>query len=137
MIFLRYNTGMTQEDVVQHWFKSAQRNLEIAKDMVKLKHYDWALFLGQLALEKLLKGSIAKKTKKLPPFIHDLPKLAKLAGVNSNREQINDLIEITRFHVQARYEDIKYELYKTATKEYTERWFKKIEDFFLCFKKLY
>jgi len=128
---------MTQEDAVQHWFNSAQRNLGIAKDLVKLKHYDWALFLGQLALEKLLKGLIAQKTGKLPPFIHDLPKLMETAGVPLSKKQTEDLIEITRFHVQARYEDIKYELYKVATKSYAEKWFNKIGDFFLCFKKLY
>jgi len=80
LICLGYHISMTQEDAVQHWFNGAQRNLGIAKDLVKLKHYDWALFLGQLALEKLLKGLIAQKTGKLPPFIHDLPKLTETAG---------------------------------------------------------
>jgi len=98
---------MTQREVIRHWKKSAQRNLLTAEDMVQSGHYDWALFVGQLALEKLLKGLVVKNTNKLPPHIHDLQKLAEVANLELTDKQINDFTEITRFHIQARYDDIK------------------------------
>lgn len=128
---------MTKQDAIRRWQQGAQRNIETAKSLVKLKHYDWALFIGQLALEKLLKGLVIVKTCKLPPRIHDLQKLAELAGIKLTNEQINDFTEITRFHIQARYDDIKYELYKAATPEYTQEWFTKMRKFYLWLQKLY
>lgn len=128
---------MTKKQAVQHWQLSALRNIETAESLVKLKHHDWALFIGQLALEKSLKGLVIVKTGKLPPRIHDLQKLAELAGIKLTNKQINDFTEISRFHIQARYDDIKYELYKIATVEYTQKWFNKIRNYYLWLQKLY
>lgn len=128
---------MTQEEAVRRWLESAEKDFGVAQDMMRLKHYDWALFLGQLALEKYLKGLIEQRTGETPPFIHDLAKLSKFAGIELTDEQTVELIEITKFHIQARYEDIKYRLYKEATTSYTEKWMKKIEEYALWFKKHY
>lgn len=125
---------MTEEDIIRRFREGADRNLQTAKDLYTSGHYDWALFLGQLSLEKLLKSLVIRKTNKLPPFIHDLVKLASLTSISLSKEQEEQLIEITRYHVQARYDDIKYELYKKATKEYADIWFAHITSIytFLC-----
>lgn len=47
---------MTKIEATERWLESAKRNLKIAKEMMDLKHYDWALFMGQLSLEKLFNG---------------------------------------------------------------------------------
>lgn len=59
---------MTQDEAVKQWREGAERNLDAARDMVKASHRDWALFIGQLSLEKLLKGLIVKKKNETPPF---------------------------------------------------------------------
>jgi len=64
----------------------------IAREMMRLKHYDWALFLGQLSLEKLLKGLILKKTGTPALPIHDLVKLTELANLSINRQQQQELM---------------------------------------------
>ena len=128
---------MTQEEAVKHWLESAERDFEVSKDMVQTNHRDWALFIGQLSLEKLLKGLVVKKTNQAPPFIHDLIKLSQLAGIEISIEQMEQLAKITRFHVAARYVEIKSALYKEATPEFTAEWMKKIGEFYLWFKKLY
>lgn len=128
---------MTKDEAVKSWLESAERNLSTSLDMAKSNHRDWALFVGQLALEKLLKGLITKKTDATPPFIHDLVKLSQLAGIETAESQKEDLAKISRFHVAARYEEIKSQLYFEATPEFTKVWIDKIQEFFLWFKKLY
>ncbi len=39
-------------------------------------------------------------------------------------KQMNDLREMTTFHIEARYDVIKDKLYKKATKEFTLKYFK-------------
>lgn len=120
---------MNQEDTLRVWKESAERNLAIGKEMIAAGHYDWALFFGQLALEKLLKGLVTKKTDEAPPFIHDLGKLATVAQIPLTAEQTSDFAEITTFHVAARYDDIKKELYFKATADYSKLYFSKIEEY--------
>lgn len=128
---------MTQKEAARRWKESAQRSFSACQDMVKTGHYDWALFLGQLAIEKMLKGLVIETTDETPPYIHDLKKLSLLVNIAFTDEQLQDLAVITRFHVQARYDDIKYDLYKEATKEFTDTWMKKISDLFLWISKHY
>lgn len=128
---------MTEKEALKRWRKGAERNLKTAEDLIKTKHYDWALFVGQLSLEKLLKGLYIQRRGELPPLIHDLKKLAELAQIELTKEQGQELVEISRFHIQARYDDIKYELYKSATKAYTQKWFGKIKKYHQWLKKLY
>lgn len=128
---------MTKDEAVNRWLEGADRNLAACLDMAKSSHRDWALFIGQLALEKLLKGLITKKTDATPPFIHDLVKLSELAGIETTEAQKQDLVKISRFHVAARYDEIKSQLYAEATPEFTKEWLDKIQEFFLWFKKLY
>ena len=111
--------------------------MTIAREMMRLKHYDWALFLGQLSLEKFLKGLILKKTGTPALPIHDLVKLAELANLTIDGRQQQELIEIGRFHIQARYDEIKYELYKQATKEYALKWIKIITNYSLWLQRQY
>src|SRR3989344_68955 len=128
---------MTKIEMVNRWRQSAGKNLVVAGEMIVSKHYDWALFFGQLALEKLLKGLILKKSGIPALPIHDLVKLTKLADLVTNKEQQQELIEISRFHIQARYDEIKYELYKQATKEYSSKWMKIIKGYGLWLQKQY
>jgi HEPN domain-containing protein len=105
--------------------------------MVKEGHFDWALFVGRLALEKILKGLFVNKSGNLPPPIHDLVKLSALAGVDLSQEQKEDLARIARFNIAARYDDIKVDFFHEATKDFTNKWMEIIIKYYLWFKKLY
>lgn len=111
------------EEITKKWLQSAAKNKEVAEDMYKLDHYNWTLFMWHLAIEKLLKAIIVKKNLDVP-YIHDLWKLSKVAGVKFENSILvqPELDEITTFNLEARYEDYKFEFYKKATKEYTEKW---------------
>jgi HEPN domain-containing protein len=41
---------------VSYWLESAKYDLGVANAMLKSKKYPYALFMGHLSLEKLLKG---------------------------------------------------------------------------------
>lgn len=126
---------MTELELINRYKQSSLRNLKTARDLIKTHHFDWALFLGQLSLEKLLKALILQKSNQIPPHIHDLVKLTELAGLELDSNEKDWLIEITRYHIQARYDDIKYELYKRATSEYAKLWFLRIEEMILWVNK--
>lgn len=126
---------MEREEIIKVWLESAERNLAVARELVKSKHYDWALFIGQLALEKLLKSVVTKAQNDSPPYTHNLVKLAELSNIKFSEEDLQDLAQITKYNVQARYDDVKYQLYKMATKEYTKEWFTKIERIYSWIKE--
>lgn len=47
---------MTKEEHIEYWLTTAQHDMESASSMLDSKHFDWSLFVGHLALEKLLKA---------------------------------------------------------------------------------
>ena len=128
---------MSSDEAVRRWRESAKRNLETAKEMMALNHRDWALFVGQLSLEKLLKGIIAKQSDDAPPYIHNLVRLSDIAHIRLNQTQKDQLATISRFNVEARYDSIKEELYKMATPAYVKEWIGIIEEMYIWIKNQY
>lgn len=118
---------MTEEDrksqalSVQYWLESARRDRESAEGMLKLKHFDWSLFIYHLALEKMLKA-LVMHAGNIPPPTHHLHRLAELAGLRLTEEQLDWFTEITSFNIEARYDDVKQSFYRKATEEYARTW---------------
>jgi len=81
--------------------------------------YSYALFFGHLAVEKLLKGLYVEPQKEHAPPIHNLQRLAKLAGLTLDESKINTLILISSFNIEARYPDMKRSFRKKCTEEYS------------------
>ena len=111
------------------WKETAKDDYVVAQDLIASHHNDWGLFMGQLVLEKLLKGIITKRCDEAPPFTHDLKILARAANIPLTDKQRSDFETISSFNVGARYGYIKDKLYKKATPEYTEEWFTKISTY--------
>lgn len=61
------------------------------------------LFLGHLALEKILKAHVCRTTQDLAPRIHNLIRIAELAGFNLSSDQMDILAELNAFNVEGRY----------------------------------
>ena len=94
------------------------------------KQYTWALFIGHLSLEKLLKGIYAKvnEANPYPPKIHNLNILAEKCGLELNEKYKRILFTCNTFNISARYEDYKDEFYKKCTKEYTSEQINNIKE---------
>lgn len=114
---------MTQEEVVQFWKESSNRDWEFSQEVFAGgKRYDSALFFVHLSLEKLLKAVHYHLKNEHPLAIHDLVVLAKKTGMAMDQNLESRLKEITSFNIAARYDDYKLSFYKKATKEYTSKW---------------
>ncbi len=111
---------MKSEDLIKYWIQSSDRDYESMMKNYETKQYTWALFIGHLVLEKLLKGIYAKvnKEKPYPPKIHNLNILAEKCGLKLNAKQEKILFTCNSFNISARYEDYKNEFYERCTEEY-------------------
>ncbi len=66
---------------------------------VNTGEYMWSLFIGHLAIEKLLKAYYIKTVETEVPRIHDLYKLAIKSNLDLSDEQKDSLQHITLFRV--------------------------------------
>jgi HEPN domain-containing protein len=90
------------------------------------KSYHWALFMGHIAIEKLLKAYYVRQKESHAPFTHNLYRLAELGGLEINEEHADWLFKITTFNLNARYDDYKKEFYTICTADFAEEWIEKI-----------
>ncbi|MBI4556518.1 MAG: HEPN domain-containing protein [Candidatus Hydrogenedentes bacterium] len=86
-----------------HWRDGAREEWEVACELLERGRIRHGLFLAHLALEKALKAQVCRHTGEVPPRIHNLPKLATLAGVNLGHEQSALLAEMNAFCQIGRY----------------------------------
>jgi HEPN domain-containing protein len=94
------------EKTVEYWFSGAEYDMGVANAMFRTKKYPYALFMGHLALEKLLKAIYVKNTKKHAPYTHTLEKLAKKSKIDIPEQTLVKLREFMEFHLEARYPDV-------------------------------
>lgn len=126
---------MDIQKISQFWKDSAEKDLKVAIDLLRLKHYPQCLFFGHLCLEKMLKAIIVKRVKTHALPIHDLVRLAKAANLDFSESEEQDFNTISKFNVAARYQEEKYKMYKLATASYARKYFKLIEKYYLWLKR--
>ena len=87
-------------------------------------------------LEKLFKALYVKVNSDYPPFIHNLLRLAEKSNLKLNEEKKKQLITITAFNINARYDDYKMSFKKQCTPDFTNEWIEKIKDLRIWIKQL-
>ena len=115
------------DGISSFWVESSEKDWKTMGHLLKSKDYAWALFLGHLVIEKLLKAMVVKQTNSHPPFIHSLTSLARSVDVELSNDKLNWLEEINSFNMNARYDDVKFEFYKKCTKQFAAEWVEKIK----------
>jgi len=115
------------EKIVQHWIDTSEKDYKTMHNLLKSKDYSWALFIGHLVLEKLLKAHYVKNQKKHAIFTHDLLRLATNAGLKFDEVTEEWLDEISTFNINARYDSYKQDFYKLCTREFANMWTDRIE----------
>lgn len=116
------------EKIKDHWNKSSIDDFNTVNKLFKSKSYNWALFVGHISVEKLLKALYVKLHRKHAPAIHNLYRLAELCKIDLTDEFSDWLDTITSFNINARYDDYEREFYKLCTQEYTELWIDRIRE---------
>ena len=129
---------MNNIDLMNYWVESSDEDYDTMMYMKAGKKNTWCLFMGHLVIEKLLKALYAKNNKNAPyaPKSHDLLHLAEKTKLELTDRQEDLLDTITRFNMNARYDDYKKEFYLKCTDEYTEQQLKNIEEVRLWLKNL-
>jgi HEPN domain-containing protein len=117
-----------KEKIIQYWKESSDLNYKTMKNLMKTGDYSWALFMGHLVLEKLIKAHYVKKLGKHAIHTHDLLRLATEAGLDLTEENKERLDEISTFNLNARYDNYKHDFYKLCTKEFTDTRIERIEN---------
>lgn len=118
------------QKTVKYWLDGAKYDMGTANAMFKTKRYPYALFMGHLALEKLLKALVVKNTHRHAPYTHSLEKLVIKAKINIPPQKQMSLREFMEFHFEARYPDEQKAFYKKCTYSYTRGKFKEIKEIF-------
>ena len=112
---------------VTHWVSSSDDDFKTMNNLFKSKDYSWALFVGHLVIEKLLKACYVKYKREHPLMIHNLVKISQSWGMELSIELHYKLAEITTFNIGTRYDDFKKSFYQRCTKEFTSNWIKEIK----------
>jgi HEPN domain-containing protein len=124
------------ESIYRYWLSSSDSDYEAMMALHQSKKYNWALFLGHIVLEKLIKAYIVKVTGKHAPYTHDLRLLTKKSGMDMPHDMVLYLDVITGFNINARYDTFKEDFYKKCTPEFTAEWIENIKTLRLWIKKM-
>lgn len=126
-----------KQEVISYWKESAEKDRQTAKDLIRLGHNHWGLFIWHLVIEKILKGLLVKEDQETAKT-HNLFRMATdLKDMKFTEEHLEWLREVTTFNLEARYNTYKFEFYKKATPEYTEKWDGKCEELYQWLMKQY
>jgi len=123
------------EKHIKYWMKEAEKDLPVADSMYEKGYYNWALFIGHLVLEKILKAKYTQEHKKLAPRIHDLVKIVKSTSLELTEEQLIFLSEVTDFNLEGRYPDENKHFTETCTKEFAEMYLTRIKELYQWLKR--
>ena len=117
---------MTKEEKIEYWVGLSDYDLETAEAMFETKRYLYVGFMCHQVIEKIFKAYYSKLKEETPPYTHKLIYLARHGGFYDllNEEQINFLLEIEPFNIEARYPEYKERLMKRLTSSYCERFVK-------------
>ena len=122
--------------LIKYWVEASDDDYETMLAMFKSKRYSWSLFIGHLMLEKLLKAYFVKVKSNYPPFIHNLLRLAEKSAMELTDHQKKDLLTITAFNINARYDNYKNSFKLKCTPNYTKEWVGKLKEIRIWMQKL-
>ena len=126
---------MNNKKLFNYWIKSSDNDYKTMNHLLESKDFNWALFMGHLVIEKLLKAYYVKTINNNVPLTHDLLRLAELSKLILSEEQKDILDLITTFNIKTRYDDYKMEFYKKCNKKFTTNSINKIKKFKKWLKK--
>jgi HEPN domain-containing protein len=72
---------------IDYWRTGGDEDFAAAESLLEKGHLRHCLFFAHLAVEKMLKAHVTSQTKDVPPRIHNLIRLAKMAGLSPDSEQ--------------------------------------------------
>jgi len=96
---------MNTRKQIDYWKTSADEDFSAAQSLLEKGHLRHALFFAHLSIEKMLKAQVTERTKDIPPRIHNLSRIAEIAGLSFSTEQANFLRSFDMYQLEGRYPD--------------------------------
>ena len=120
----------------EYWLELADDDLLTAKVLLRGGRFLHCGYFCHQAVEKALKSAIAKKTGRVPPRIHELPRLGKIGGVwdalsEAQKSAVDNLVPL---QLEGRYPAYKEQLTKALSPDFCARLVKDTEAL-LCWTK--
>ncbi|MFH0775955.1 MAG: HEPN domain-containing protein [bacterium] len=123
------------EKTIAYWLKGAEYDLGVADAMYQTEKFPYALFMGHLALEKLLKALVVKTSREHAPYTHSLPLLADKITFEIPQETKKKLVRFMEFYFESRYPEEQKNFYKKCTRGFTGDGLKQIKEIFAWLKE--
>ena len=96
---------MDIEKQIEYWNRGSEEDFAAAKSLLEKGHLRHSLFFAHLAIEKMLKAHVTRKTNDIPPRTHNLARLAEITGLKLDPEQTRFLTRFGVYQLEARYPD--------------------------------
>ncbi len=90
---------------IDYWRTSSDEDFAAAQSLLEKGHLRHCLFFAHLAIEKMLKAHVTQQTNDIPPRIHNLVRLAEIAGLKLDPEHKEFLREFGVYQLGGRYPD--------------------------------
>ena len=124
------------QNIVDYWIESSDDDYNAMLDLFQTRNFGWALFIGHLVIEKLLKAYYTKMHNEYPPMIHDLRRIGERSGIEFDDRKLVLVETITQFNIRARYDDYRRNFQKLCTPEYSSTWIENIKEIRLWIKTM-
>lgn len=118
------------EEDAAYWLQLAHMDLESAQKSLRGDSFLHCLFGCQQALEKLLKASVVEVTERSPPRVHNLVRLAALAGLALQPEQEILLSQLSLEYIELRYPEELNTIEEMNNRTTAEEHLQQTEEFF-------
>jgi HEPN domain-containing protein len=122
--------------IVHYWMEEAEEALTVAEHLNEKGDYSYSLFFGHLAVEKMVKGVYVHRKQVHAPPIHNLVRLAQLAGISPDEARAEKLVLISSFNIEARYPDLQRSFRKKCTREFASESLASIRETFQWLKSM-
>ena len=93
---------------IEYWRTGGDEDFAAAESLLEKDHLRHSLFFAHLAIEKMLKAHVTRQTREVPPRIHNLVRLAEMAGLSPDSEQERFLRSFDMYQMEGRYPDSAY-----------------------------
>lgn len=90
---------------ITYWRTGSDEDWAVAHELVESGRTRHGLFFAHLAIEKMLKAHVCRVTQDIAPRIHNLLRLAELAGLTPSERQRLFLARFDRYQLEGRYPD--------------------------------
>jgi len=126
------------DKITKYWIEHSEYDLKTAEAMYKSRRYLYVTFMCQQAIEKIIKAVITTISSEAPPRIHNLVRLAELAGIKTNldQEQVELLASLTPFCIEARYADYQEKMSRLTKRKPAREYLSKTKEIYKCLRKM-